>query len=218
MPENKDDIERRKPDEIISLLERLARLRESGVITNIEFEEQKRRILEGSNSASNIQSSSVKDPASGADGVEKPDLDGWDLHLAAEENRSDIARALIARGDDVNARNNARNNDSWTPLHAAAWHNSFEVARLLIEKGAEVEARDANGNTPLHMAAYINSTNMARLFIGEGANVNVKSKTGHTPLNWAFNDNSLDVARLLIDKGANTHGIDLNWMDDQEDD
>ena len=35
--------------------------------------------------------------------VEEPDLEGWGLHRAAIENRVDIARALIARGDDVNA-------------------------------------------------------------------------------------------------------------------
>ena len=29
------------------------------------------------------------------------DLDGWDLHRAAKENRVDIASALIARGDDL---------------------------------------------------------------------------------------------------------------------
>ena len=28
------------------------------------------------------------------------DLEGWDLHRAAKENRVDIARALIARGDN----------------------------------------------------------------------------------------------------------------------
>jgi ankyrin repeat protein len=33
------------------------------------------------------------------------DLDGWNLHRAAEENRSDIVRTLLARGDDVDARN-----------------------------------------------------------------------------------------------------------------
>ncbi len=35
---------------------------------------------------------------------DKIDLDGWDLHRAARENRVDIARALIARGNDVNER------------------------------------------------------------------------------------------------------------------
>ena len=43
-------------------------------------------------------------------------LDGrWDLYRAARENRSDIARGLIARGDDVKAQNN----EEETPLHPA---------------------------------------------------------------------------------------------------
>ena len=29
--------------------------------------------------------------------------------------------------------------------------------------------------------------------------------------------NSLGAARLLLDHGANTDGVDLSWMDDQED-
>ena len=32
------------------------------------------------------------------------DLKGWDLHRAAEENSMVTTFALIARGDDVNAR------------------------------------------------------------------------------------------------------------------
>ena len=121
MPENKD-IERRKPDEI-------ERRKDSLVQRSLdylkEFEEQ------------------------GLANVEEPDLEGGDLHRAARENRADIARALIARGDDVNARND-------------------EFLR-----------------TP--------------------------------PLHWAAYENSTDVARLLIQHGANTEGIDLSWMDEQED-
>ena len=32
------------------------------------------------------------------------DLDGWDLFRAAKENRVDITWALLARGDDLNAK------------------------------------------------------------------------------------------------------------------
>ena len=34
------------------------------------------------------------------------DLDGWDLHRAAKENRSDIAGALLDRGADIEAKDN----------------------------------------------------------------------------------------------------------------
>jgi len=66
------------------------------------------------------------------------DLEGWTLHRAAIENRVDIARALIARGDDVDARWK----DGNTPLHAAASNNSLDVARLLIDRGANTDGID----------------------------------------------------------------------------
>jgi ankyrin repeat protein len=72
------------------------------------------------------------------------DLDGWDLHRAARENSVDRARAFIARGDDVNARDKVGD----TPLHDAAWYNSRHVARMILELGAEVNTRDEDGESP----------------------------------------------------------------------
>ena len=110
MPENRN-IERRKPDEI-------ERRRDSLVQRSLEylkeFEEQ------------------------GLANVEGPDLEGWDLHRAARENRADIARALIARGDDVNARDEI----GWTPLYETVNQDSLDVARLLIKHGANTDGID----------------------------------------------------------------------------
>ena len=72
------------------------------------------------------------------DNKDEIDLDGWNLHRAAKENRVDIVRALIARGDDVDAKND----NGETPLHWAAWGNSLDVARLLIEHGANTDGID----------------------------------------------------------------------------
>ena len=33
----------------------------------------------------------------------------------------------------------------------------------------------------------------------------------------AAKENRSDIARALLDRGANTDGIDLSWMEDQED-
>ena len=105
------DIERRKPDEIEQWSDRLAR---RGFEWLDKVEEQ------------------------GLANVEEPDLEGWDLHRAAKVNRADIARALIDRGAEVDAR--AENGD--TPLHVAARKNSLEVARLLIDRGANTDGID----------------------------------------------------------------------------
>ena len=66
------------------------------------------------------------------------DLDGWDLHRAARENRVDFARALIDGGAEVDARDDVGD----TPLHRAAWNNSLDVARLLIDRGANTDGID----------------------------------------------------------------------------
>ena len=66
------------------------------------------------------------------------DLEGWDLFRAAKENRSDIARALLDRGAEVDARDE----DGRTPLHRAASNNSLDVARMLIDRGANTDGKD----------------------------------------------------------------------------
>ncbi len=148
------------------------------------------------------------------------DLEGWDLHLAAEGNRADIARALIARGDKVNAWGEWSGENPKDPLHHAAKANSLDVARLLIEHGAEVDARDKGGWTPLHVAVPSFDTDLGRLhqlvrlLIEHGAEVDARSRKGQTPLHWAASRKRPEVARLLIEHGANTEGIDLGWMDE----
>ena len=77
--------------------------------------------------------------------------------------------------------------------------------------------KDKNGWTPLHWAAWKNSPEVAGLLIKHSADVNMKDKDGWTPLDGAAWNNCSEVARVLIQHGASTDGIDLSWMDDQED-
>ena len=69
----------------------------------------------------------------------------------------------------------------------------------------------------MHWAAAFNSVDVARLLIENGAEVDVKDGNGGTLLQLAAKRNSTEVARLLIEHGASTEGIDLSWMDHQED-
>lgn len=70
------------------------------------------------------------------------------LHFAAQEGRLPMVELLLARGADVNARNNFHQ----TPLHlAATWNESLVVHRLL-ECGADPVAVDDQGKTPLELA------------------------------------------------------------------
>jgi len=97
--------------------------------------------------------------------------DGWTaLHLAAFFGQTGVARLLLDRGADVNARSTsdrfARDN---TPLHAAAANSQVEVAALLVERGADVNARDGSGFTPLALAANSRSDLLMLLLLEKGA-------------------------------------------------
>jgi ankyrin repeat protein len=69
---------------------------------------------------------------------------------AALCGREEIARYLIEKGANVNARNKT----GLTPLHFAADQSYPEpsIVRMLLERGADVEARDSVGLTPLARA------------------------------------------------------------------
>jgi ankyrin repeat protein len=132
----------------------------------------------------------------------KVDLDGWDLHRAAKENRVDIARRITSLREIEDRDREARINEEWriwgdqvfadahsinrkapeaypppTTLHTAAAYNSLRMARLLLNYGVEVNATDEEGDTPLHIAARKNYVGVTRLLIDHGANVNVTNKS-----------------------------------------
>jgi ankyrin repeat protein len=99
--------------------------------------------------------------------------DGWTpLHLASFFGHRDLARLLIERGADVDARSRstrfARDN---TPLHAAAANGQTAVAELLLEHGADCNARDGSGFTPLGLAAANHNDLLVLALLERGARV-----------------------------------------------
>jgi ankyrin repeat protein len=122
------------------------------------------------------------------------DLDGWDLHRAVKENRADIVRALIARGDDVDEMDE----DGFTPLFDAVGADSLELAELLIDKGgAEVNTTGRDPDSPF---CAVKSIELAQLLIKHGAVVDAYDCK--RPMIHAAETDSLELAELLIDKGA----------------
>ncbi len=70
------------------------------------------------------------------------------LHEAAAMGHLEVARLLLERGADVNAKNK----HGFTPLHFAAGIGHTDVAKLLLEHGADVNAKDEHGRTPADIA------------------------------------------------------------------
>ena len=71
------------------------------------------------------------------------------LHSAvADGGHAGIARALVAAGADVNAKQR----HGWTPLHGAAHSGDRELVKLLLARGADPSVRHQEGKTALDLA------------------------------------------------------------------
>jgi ankyrin repeat protein len=107
--------------------------------------------------------------------------------------------ALIAKGADVNARNNY----GWTALSHAARAGNAELVKLLLAHGADVNARDQSGWTALMRAAMKGHVDVVRVLLEHGAAVNDQEKEeGWTALHWAAARGHDQVVALLLSHGA----------------
>jgi ankyrin repeat protein len=88
------------------------------------------------------------------------------LHAAIAERHANVAKLLLDKGADVNARNTS----GFTPLHflAANLHDR-NLAEQLIQRGADVNARDQTGHTPLQAAIAVRNDEVAQTLRQHGA-------------------------------------------------
>ena len=96
-------------------------------------------------------------------------MGGTPLHYAVGEGRNEIAKLLIAKGADVNAKGKFGS----TPLHFAT---SKEIAELLIAEGANVNAKDERGKTPLDLAIQVKNPKTADLLRNHGGKTGAELK------------------------------------------
>jgi len=122
-----------------------------------------------------------------------PQWDATPLHWAAQYGFRRVAEVLVARGAQVNGKDN----DGKTPLHHLGFlgyddDEEFEddgphyVAEILLEHGADVNARDKSGSTPLmEIAGHAFQDETVNVLLAHGAKANVHDRTGVTPLHRA---------------------------------
>ena len=110
------------------------------------------------------------------------------LHITTNK---DLAQLLIAKGANVNAKNNIGE----TALHWAEDHEQKEIVELLIANDSDVNAKDNIGGTPLHRATDVCNKEIVELLITDGAEINAKNDDGDTPLDMADNKEILYLIR-----------------------
>jgi ankyrin repeat protein len=113
------------------------------------------------------------------------------LHIAAAGYRTEIARALIAAGADVTARNRR----GAQPLHyaadgqpnAATWNPDAQAETIacLLRAGADPNATDRNGVTPLHRAVRTRCAAAVAALLDGGADSHRPNNHGSTPMTLA---------------------------------
>jgi ankyrin repeat protein len=128
-----------------------------------------------------------------------------ELRSAVEKNDIKKVKELIAKGADVNAKDN----HGTTPLMFAALMERAEAAKVLIEKGADVNAKDPEGWTPLIFAIRLGQAEIAKLLIEKGADANAKDTYGWTPLMHAAGLGHTAIVKIRLDKGADINAKSL---------
>jgi uncharacterized protein len=118
-------------------------------------------------------------------------------------------RALIAKGEDVNAAQA----DGMTALHWASSHGDAAMVMTLLSAKAKPNATTRNGAyTPLHLASRAGSAEAVRALLAAGGDPNARTTTGGTtPLHFAAGAGSSDAVLALLEKGADPNARETKW-------
>lgn len=163
--------------------------------------------------------------------VAAPALSVDEFALAAQNDRDDEVRAMLARGMDpdtvgpdgnpvlltaaregsarvvdallaAGAKVDQANAYGDTALKMAALHGRLEIAKKLRARKAGL---DPPGWTPLIYAATGGHDEMVRYLLAEGAKIDAVSPNGTTALMMAVREEKFSTAELLIARGANVN-------------
>jgi 7,8-dihydropterin-6-yl-methyl-4-(beta-D-ribofuranosyl)aminobenzene 5'-phosphate synthase len=137
---------------------------------------------------------------------EKSDSGGTAVHYAAHGGHIDVLDFLMAKGADINARDNQGS----TPLVWAAAGGKRESIVLLLDKGADPNIKDGLDNSLLHIAVHRGQKDVAELLLSRGMAVNAANRNGTTPLIFSITRKQPEIMSLLLDKGADPNLSDSN--------
>ncbi len=127
---------------------------------------------------------------------------------AAKDGNMHNVRALLAKGADVNAKDN---HQGATALMFAADYGHADVVRALLARGAHVNAKDSDGITALMFAAWKGHADIVRALLAKGADVNAKANNGRTASVVMVANGHMFVGRILLQKGEDEGATALDF-------
>lgn len=130
-----------------------------------------------------------------------------DLLIAAREGDAAKVTALLAKGANVNSRDDDRD----TALMIAALSaRDIKTVKALLAGGADVNAKNNENDTALIYAAADDDHEVLQALLDRGADINHQNNNGYSPLIMA----SVNELRLANAKFLVAHGADLTLRND----
>ena len=135
--------------------------------------------------------------------AESSEFGGFALAVALVSEHYEVAKYLVSKGADVNAR--FKKYDNATILMLASSARNLEIVQYLIAKGADINAKDDNGKTALMEATLNGNIEVVKYLISKGAYINAISTNDSysmTALDLAEVAENYDIAEFLRKAGA----------------
>lgn len=124
---------------------------------------------------------------------------GWTwLHLAANNGNVALAKYLVEKGLEVDARNS----DDKTPIMEGTRYP--EVMEYLISKGANVNAVDKSKKTMLHTLAYKETGDVdgaIAVLLKHGGRLDLPDMSDTYPMESACGTNKVDRVKMMLEHG-----------------
>jgi hypothetical protein len=132
------------------------------------------------------------------------------LHLVSYMGNSNLARILVRRGADVNAKDSR----DGTPLCYAVSRNQIKVVKLLIRLGADVNTTCNQNITPLHLATKNGYTGIVKALIQADADIDFTDEQDLLMLRQAATRGYTEIIRALLETAENPSEVSTQILFD----